>query len=105
MSHPQSKKRKAEWEEADAQARAAAEARGEDYSRVKARNLTAFEHERIVKRKEAKSNPDTGFGGTRAEESRLGGTALLCLTDIGRKRTNHLQQEQRDSVLGNPFYG
>lgn len=55
------KKRKAEWEEADAEARKEAEARGEDYQRVKAREVTAMDADRAHKKKMSKKNADTGF--------------------------------------------
>jgi pre-mRNA-splicing factor SYF2 len=41
----------------------AAEARGEDFDRIKSLNITAEDAERKA-RKRKKPNPDTGFAGT-----------------------------------------
>jgi len=58
----ESKKRKIEWEDAEEQKRKAAEAAGEDYDRVKAREMSAMESDRRERKKRVKeAKKDQGF--------------------------------------------
>ena len=56
----QVKRRRAEWELEDEEARKAAEEAGEDYDRLKVLDCGADEVQRI-ERKRKKKNPDPGF--------------------------------------------
>jgi len=58
----EARKRKAQWEQEDEEKRKAAAAAGQDYERVKAREMTGIEAERLEwKKKKKKDKADVGF--------------------------------------------
>jgi len=65
----EARKRKAEWELADQEARKAAEERGEDYEQTKLLQQSAYELEMLQKKKK-KKNPDQGFSDYAAAQLR-----------------------------------
>lgn len=65
----EARKRKAEWELADQEARKDAEEKGEDYEQNKLLQQSAYELE-ILERKKKKKNPDQGFSDYAAAQVR-----------------------------------
>ncbi|XP_028411281.1 pre-mRNA-splicing factor SYF2-like [Dendronephthya gigantea] len=66
----EAKQKRVDWELQDHKARAEAEARGEDYDRVKLLEVTADDAEKLDKRRKRKKNADVGFSDYAAAQER-----------------------------------
>ncbi|XP_065056960.1 pre-mRNA-splicing factor syf2-like [Rhopilema esculentum] len=66
----EARKRKAEWELADQEARKEAEERGEDYDQTKLLQQSAHELEMLERKKKKRKNPDQGFSDYAAAQLR-----------------------------------
>eukprot|EP00039_Didymoeca_costata_P001981 m.56697 g.56697 ORF g.56697 m.56697 type:complete len:221 (+) comp11056_c0_seq1:137-799(+) len=67
----EARRKKAEWEENEEKAKKAAADAGQDYERVKARNTTALEADRVaLKKRKKKEQMDPGFSDYTAAQAR-----------------------------------
>lgn len=103
----EARRRRAEWEEEHEKAKKDAEARGEDFERVKARQMSAIENDmKERKKRKKKEQADTGFADyTQAQARQYNRLTKKLKPDMGAYKKSTAEWGEDDQDADSLAYG